>query len=256
MNISLGLNIIGRLWASLKAIFRKNKNVVYIDSNVKNFNIEEGKALISPTDSKIINCQSKKSSSLKDLKMHFLKIRINLLQIMRNLNDSSNITYCGFCSSMFSVYDGFQIGNNIRVKLIDFNSKYYLIDVNISYDKNIIQIDDSKKEINIVISSSYAISKSKIKNVPTYFFDVQEPRKINRDYLNKIYSFTKNILDSCGNTDVKKVNLYIAAKQSVNFIVGTAIQSFHPKIFVYEYRDNRFKYCIDLFNSKIMEENE
>ena len=76
-----------------------------------------------------------------------------------------------------------------------------------------------------------------------------------KDYFVKNNSFTKNILDSCSNSEIEKVNLYIAAKQSVNFIVGTAIQSFHPKIFVYEYRDNRFKYCMDLFNSKIMEVN-
>lgn len=255
MNINLGLNIIERLWALLKAFFWKNKNIVYIDSNIKNFNIEEGRFLIKPTDSKIINCQSKKSSSLKDLKIHFLKIRINLLQIIRNLRDSSKIIYCGFCSSMFSIYDGFRIGNNARFKLIDFNNEYYLIDVNILQNKNITKIDDTKKEINIVISSSYTISKSKIKNVPTYFFDESEPKRINCDYLNKVYSFTKNILDSCSNSEIEKVNLYIAAKQSVNFIVGTAIQSFHPKIFVYEYRDNRFKYCMDLFNSKIMEVN-
>lgn len=140
MNINLDLNIIERLWALLKAFFWKNKNVVYIDSNVKNFNIEEGRFLIKPTDSKIINCQSKKSSSLKDLEIHFLKMRINLLQIIRNLRDSSKIIYCGFCSSMFSIYDGFRIGNNARFKLIDFNNEYYLIDVNILHNKKILKL--------------------------------------------------------------------------------------------------------------------
>lgn len=254
MNIDLGLNIFEKALSLIKTLFWKNKNIVYIDSNVKNLNIEEIRPLIKPSDSKIINCQSKKSSSLRDLNRHFLKMRINLFQILRNIRDSSNIIYCGFCSSMFSVFDGYQVGNNIQFHLIDFRSEYYLIDSNALYlKKEDFIIDDSKEEINIVVSSSYSISESKIKNVPTYSFDILEPQKIDCDYLKKVYSFIKNILDSCGGLNIKKVNIYIAAKQSVNFVVGTAIQNYHPRIFIYEYRDNRFKYCMDLFKNKIME---
>ena len=254
MEIKLGLTIIQKICAIFKSLFWKNKNVIYVNSNVKIFNIEESKYLVKPSDVKIINCQSKKSSSLKDLKRHFLIMRINLFQILRNLRESSKITYCGFCSTMFSIYDGYQIGNTTNFQLIDFNKNYYLINDNIEYSSKKMSLDDSKKEINIVISSSYDISNLKIKDFPSYRFDIKEPNLLNGFYLSNIYFFVKSILDSCGDYNIKKVNLYVAAKQSVNFVVGLAIQNYHPQIYVYEYRENKFKYCMDLFNNKIIEE--
>lgn len=254
MSVELGLNIFQKLWVIIKSFFWKNTDIMYINSNVKIFNIKDAKYLVRSSNVKIINCQSKKSITLNDLRKHFLKSRLNLFQILRNLQESSLITYCGFCSSMFGVYDGFKIGNTFKFQLIDYNNKYYSINENLKYKDHFISIDDSKKEINIIISSSYDISKNKVQSVPTYSFDKKGPNKLNSTYLNEIYSFVRSILDSCCSTDVRKVNLYIAGKQSVNFIVGLAIQTYHPQVFVHEYRDNRFKFYMDLFNGKIMEE--
>lgn len=253
MSKRLALTIIQKLPGLIRSIFWKNKYIVYINSNVKNLNVEEIIPLITPSNSKYINCQSKKLNEVESLRKHYRKARINLYQILKNSRDSSKITYCGFASQMFSIYDGYILGDTLKTEFVDYNGKFYKIHSNIKHVSKSIDIDDSGEEIDIIISTSYDIDLSKCVDAPKYVFDEKAPNKITTQYLSKVYSFVKNVLDSCGKTKVKKVNLYITAKQSVSFIVGTAIQSYHPVVNVFEYRGNHFKYYLDLSKSEIIE---
>ena len=130
-SISSFLKMIG----FIKSLFWKNKNVVYINGNVKVLNVEKIRHLISPTDSKYINCQSKKSNKLFSYKWHFFKQKINLIQIVRNCMDSSKLTYCGFSSQMFSVFDGYILGDTLNYNFIELkaNNQYYLIAKKINF---------------------------------------------------------------------------------------------------------------------------
>ena len=252
-NIGLALNIIGKIWGIIKSLLWRNKNIVYVNANVKSANLEKIRYHVQPSDSKYINCQSQRKPGIKKLKWHFLKMRISLFQIQRNVVDLSKITYCGFASQMFSVYDGFILGNTLQYNFVDFDDEYYLITPfieNQSAGWNVIQNVD---KVDLIVSTSYIIDPAKCKSKTQYFINKPAPAKITNEYLNQIYAQVKGFLDSCGHSNVKKVNLYITAKQSVSFVIGTAIQQYHPAIRIYEYRDNEFKYYLDLTKGKIFE---
>lgn len=201
MDISTFLTLTEKVLGFFKSFFWKNKNIVYINSNVKNLNIESIRKLISPSNSKYINCQSEKRNSLKGYKRHFRKQKINLFQIIRNVRDASKITYCGFSSQMFSVFDGYVLGDTNNYDFIEIknNNTYYLISEKRKNIQDKILLGDVKEEINLVIETSYQIDESKCLNNPTIKLDMQEPSKITNDYLNKVYSSVKNVLDACGN---------------------------------------------------------
>ncbi|MCR4660685.1 MAG: SAVED domain-containing protein, partial [Clostridia bacterium] len=196
-----------------------------------------------------------KKNSLKSYKRHFRKQKINLVQIIKNMRDASKITYCGFSSQMFSVFDGYILGDTNNYDFIEIkkNNSYYLISEKRKNIQDTIILDDYNQEINLVVETSYQIDESKCLNNPTIKLDMQEPTRITNDYLNKVYSSVKNILDACGSKNIKTVNLYMTAKQSVAFIVGTAIQSYHPKVRVFNYDNNNFKYYLEVQRGVIRE---
>lgn len=252
MNADLVLNVVELLFRFAKLIFWKNMNVVYINSNVKPTN-KEDLPKISPSNSKYVLCQSKKSSSVSSLRNHFCRMRVNLFQILKNVNNISNFTYGGFASQMFSIYDGYILGDTLKYNLLGYNGDYYFIPFKPTHCVERYNIDDSMREINLVLSTSYEIDISKCKKIPTLIFNEQAPNTLDSEYLNKVYSYVKNVLDSCGKSNVTRVNIYITAKQPVSFAVGVAIQNYHPAVSIYEYRNNHFKYYLDLSVAKIFE---
>ena len=65
-------------------------------------------------------------------------------------------------------------------------------------------------------------------------------RRVTAKYLQDVYSFARNVFDTCLEQNVKRLNIYIAAKQPINFVVGTAIRSYHPTIYVYEFLEGKY----------------
>ena len=255
MDAGSWISLIVKFCGFIKSIFWKNKNIVYINGNVKNLNIEEIKGLIKPSDSKYINCQSNKNNSISSYKKHFLKQRIDLYQILRNCRDSSKITYCGFSSQMFSVFDGYVLGDTFNYNFIELrtNNKYYKVTEKKHFIRQNVEIDDTTGEINLIIETSYEIDTNKILNNPCVKFSEQEPSILNNEYLNKIYSFVKSALDECCHKNIKIVNIYLTAKQSVAFVIGSAIQSCHPYVRVFHYDNNEYKYYLEIQSGKIKE---
>ena len=47
-------------------------------------------------------------------------------------------------------------------------------------------------------------------------------------------------MDLCKDNGVERINLYIAAKQPIGFVIGTAIQSYHPTTYVYEFLEGNY----------------
>ena len=105
--MELKMKLLEKIFAFILSKFWKNKNFVYINSNKKNLNIESIKSLVKPSDSKILNCQTNKTASIHSLKSHFVKNKIYLYQIQKNIRDNYTFYYCGFPSQMFSIYDGY-----------------------------------------------------------------------------------------------------------------------------------------------------
>lgn len=252
------INLIMKILAYIKSLFWKNKNFVFINANKKNLNIESIKSLITPSDSKILNCQTNKTASIKSAKIHFSKNKAYLYQIQKNIRDNCSFYYCGFPSQMFSIYDGYILGNTHYPKFLELgaNEKFYSIDFKSKVqDVQTEEMFDSE-EINLIIETSYIIDEKKLKKCPTHSFKEKAPNKITNEYLNKVYNFTKSILDKCNSYNIKTVNLYITSKPSISYVVGTAIQAYHPNIKIYEFINNKFAYYLNLNEGKIEEKND
>lgn len=129
--------------------------------------------------------------------------------------------------------------------------KFYCVDFKLKIKESEIENILDSEEINLVIESSYNIDESKLMKYPTYYFKEHVSDKITSDYLNKVYNFVKSFLDKCNEYKIKQVNLYITSRPSVSYVIGTAIQTYHPNINIYEFTNNEFICCLNLNKGRI-----
>ena len=90
-----------------------------------------------------------------------------------------------------------------------------------------------------------------INNHQTFVFDQKSGSKVNKEYLNQIYDFTKSILDEANECGVRNVNMYICAKQPISFVIGSAIQTYHPTTKIYEYSQGKYTGCINIQKGRL-----
>lgn len=254
-NVIEGLSIILKVVAWIGSLFWKRKNIIYLNSNKKACNFEEicESRCVNSNDAKVINISKNAPVHFKQYKAHFRKMQYHLYQIKRNLSSHKYFAYGGFVSPMFAVFDGAQIGNNIKVELICYDNDlnvYYSIDYHRKSSNSPDGVDLSDfdgKEINIVISSTYKIAPSKYdSSIKTFEFDEKLSGRVTDEYLQKVYRFIEGVLVGTQGSNVTRINLYIAAKQPICYVVGTAIEERHPEIEVYEYDGNRYSYSLNL----------
>lgn len=249
------LDFLGKIIAIIKRITWKNNNVIYINSNKKIFDKENIDNKIPTRKYEWISCQTISKLGIKLYRIHLFKMKINLFNIMRNCTDDANIVYSGYVSPMFAAYDGYCLGDTRKYTFVDTlqkNSKPYVVNYTKNFSKHKIFIPDENLEINIKVCCTNSINDDKCLNNLSFDY-TKEVDKVNNKILNEIYSFVRNVLDACTNSKVVKVNLYIAAKQPISFICGTAIQSYHPLVVVYEYDCNKYLKSFEIQNSKIQE---
>lgn len=262
MTLETGLFIFKKIWACITAFFWKNKSIVYLNSNKKTFNLEEAcrSKCVNTKDSKVILLDKTLPTTYKMYRRHFKKMQYTLFQIKRNLRENIDFTYGGFASPMFAVFDGMQIGNTTKINFVCYDNNknsYYSIAYSrkSSNSPNEIKCSDTFEggEINIVISSTYKIAPSKYNSsFKTFEFEELANNKIDNKYLQKVYQFVESVLVWSQTRNVKRINMYISAKQPVSFAIGTAIEGRHPEIVVYEYSNNEYVYSLNLKTFKII----
>lgn len=232
------------VWSYIRTLFWKNENIIYINSNKKRQNKDNIDDVgIKTRKYKWLICESNVKLGYKFYRIHLLKMKHKLYDIARNSNDNNDLIYSGFVSPMFSSYDGYCIGDTRGVTFVDLDSntsKPYKIKYEKNYTKS--EMPVSKKDIvNVTFECSYNINC--VDDI-TYRYQEKSGNIVDEKYLQNIYSFTRNVLDSCSQNNVKRVNFYIAAKQPVSFVIGTAIQDYHPIVYIYEFKEG--KYCMPI----------
>lgn len=254
--MKVNFSVIEKVVGTIRTLFWKNPDIIYINSNKKKFNKRNIDSNVETLKSKWVCCQTDSKLGIKFEKYHFRKMKFCLFQIMRNLSNISRIVYSGYASPMFAVYDGFCLGDNrdyVFVDTLENKNKSYIINYRKKYEKETIYFDNPSEEINVLIESSCEILVSKCRNCKTYQFNKKCKDKIDIGYLNDVYSFTKSIFDLAADSLVKKINLYVSARQPVSFIVGTAIQSSHPSVYVYEFDQGQYKDLLLVQEGRIIE---
>ena len=248
---------IKKIIAIIKTIFWKNPNIIYINSNKKKFDKGDVDSHVEVRNRKWVLCQTDSKLGFKFEKHHFKKMKFCLFQILRNCSDVTSIVYAGYVSPMFAICDGYCLGDSRNYVFVDTRkskSESYEIRYKKKFIKQDIDFDYSSEEINVLVNSSSDIALAKCKKCKTYFYNEKCKDKIDNQYLTKVYSFIKSLLDLSTNSSVKRVNLYVSSRQPVSFVIGTAIQSSHPPVFVYEFDQGEYKDQILLQEGKIIEE--
>lgn len=259
-----GLSLIAKIFATIRSLRWKKKNIIYLNSNKKICNFDEicESRCVNSNDAKVINIGKKLPTHFKCYKSHFKRMQYHLYQIKRNLSSNKYFAYGGFVSPMFAVFDGMQIGNVTQVELVCYDNdtnSYYSLDYRKKSNNSPsgIALDETcGEEINIVISSTYKIDPSKYdSSLKTFEFEERLNKKVTNSYLQKVYGFVESVLVVTQTRNIKKIHLYIAAKQPICFVVGTAIEERHPEIEVYEYDNNEYSYSLNLKTFKIRRTN-
>lgn len=238
-------------------LFWKNNKIIYINSNKKIQSMSSIDEVTSTREYKFVNCQTsfKQLTDIKFYKHHLIKMKKHLYDILRNAVDFDEMVYSGFVSPMFAAYDGFCLGDNKKFIFIDVdskNSKPYKVEYFKDFSKPEKLPAPTTEIVDVFYSYSYEINQIDSKN-SKFVFDLRCDDEVNAELLKKVFSFSKSVFDLCKDSKVKEIHLYISAKQPISFIIGTAIQSYHPKIIAYEYVNGEYKYPFWIQSGKFEE---
>lgn len=248
-------DLVIKMAAFLKSLFWKNKNLIYINSTKKIFDhsgIDNQQA--TKNAQSIFNESKTNKIGFNFVKIHFAKMKFHLYQIQRNINYSPQITYAGYASVPFAVFDGYCLGDNHSYHFFDTtkneNETYKIVFSKKRIEDNKFTILESE-EVDLIISSSFKVDRKFAKNGNVYDFDNQIGDKVSAEYLNKVFYFVSDFLDACGKSGVKKVNLYCSSRQPVSFVIGMAIQSHHPEVVAHEFEKNNYSWSLSIQKAKL-----
>ena len=236
-----------------RKLFWRNKNIIYVNSNKKFQNKESIDAITKTNNYKWVICQSNTKLGYKFYKHHLLKMKKHLWDISRNSNELNEVTYAGFVSTMFAAYDGYVLGDNHKYIFVDThssNNKTYKVEYEKKFSSIMFEKKPSNKIVDVLFSCSAKINQLN-DNLECYEFCKPSGPKVAKNYLQEVYSYAKNLFDLCNECGVERINLYICAKQPISFIIGTAIQSYHPTIYAYEYNNGKYDYCLNIQFGKL-----
>lgn len=239
-----------KFFSFFRYLFKKNNKVIFLHSNVKQMSEEDYDGVVKRLNYSKYNVQSKKKK-INASKWFLFRTKLALYKIYRDNSKIVNFTYGGFVSVPLSIYDGYVVGDNHNCTFIcvnrDNNEVY-----KVEYKKNKINSDLFKMnfpkqctEVALIINSSFKISENNIR-YPIIKLDFLCDKQINNEYLNKMYSYVFDILSKCKDMGILKVHLYCSSLQPISFIIGTAIQTYHPQVIVYEFFNGEYTWGFDI----------
>lgn len=243
----------------IKAHFWKNNDLIYIHSNNKFF--EQDKISTAKRNTKWIVHESINKIGPRFIKIFLNRSKANLYQISRNLNFKPYITYAGYASVPYAVFDGYCIGDNHNFTFLDStknSSAIYKVEFSKTRGNNFnsFAIPDGVLEVDLLISCSFPIDKALAKTKHVYELSDMSGNKVTSEYLSKVFYWVSDFLDECRNKGVCEVHLLCSSRQSVSFIVGTAIQRHHPLVTAYEFERGKYTWGLQIQNGKFKKENK
>jgi len=237
-----------------------DKDIIYINCNKKYVDKRDVEKLIGLEGKKYIHIKTPPELSSKRKKRHFNLMKFYLILIQKSKKYNKQIYYSGFSSVPFTVYDGYCFNDNTNVTFLennkDIQTKYL---VNRSFFKsecmsfNVDSIN-STNDVNVVINSSFNINSELLPKRDTITVDLNMNEEIiTNEYLQKVYSTCYKLFNDLQVMGIKNIHLYIAARQCVSFVIGTAIDKRHPNLYCYEFEKNKYTWSVDIINGKVKE---
>mgnify|MGYP007092466543 CR=1 FL=1 len=145
----------------------RNNKIIYINSNKKIQCKDNIDSLTKTNDYQWVICQFsyKGKFNFNNYKIHFFKMRKHLYDLSRNSKNFNELTYSGFVSPMFAIFDGYIIGDNKKYCFIDCgsdNSHPYKINYSKSNKKIKVSNKPSTDIVNVIFACSFDIKMTNI----------------------------------------------------------------------------------------------
>ena len=254
------IKLIGTISGTCKTFFGKyDKDIIYI--NVNNKLLGEDKRSIEEKIG-LVGKKVVKISSLNDkhMKLHLLRMLYVWKRINWSQKYSKSIYYTGCVSVPLSVYDGYMASDKSNVSFLENNKlnneKYLIVPdfklVSLGVKRD---IEDSIEDINVFVygySKEPCLDKLPCRKSIVLDYKLENEELVTNEYLNRVYQECIELFDYLDFKNVKNIHLYVAARQSVAFTVGKAIQKHHPKVYCYEYKNGQYTWKIDIKEGKII----
>lgn len=255
------VNIFVKVIQIVLAFFWKKSNVIYINSNKKIFDQGALDDIKSTKKTKwLINEAKTLKLGYAFNKVHFAKMKRQLYQISRNLEYKPQISYGGYVSTPFAIFDGYCLGDNHKYIFFDTTKntgKMYKIEFKKNRKKtNTFNIISNAAEVDLIISSSFPINTEITRSINKFEFMHLIADRLSKDYLSEVFYYVSDFLDQCRNVNVKRVNLYCSSRQPVSFIIGMAIQNHHPQVYAYELEKGRYAWAVNIQEGKLLMEDQ
>lgn len=237
-----------------------DKDIIYINCNKKYVDKRDVEKLIGLEGKKYVYIKTSCELSSKRKKRHFNLMKFYLILIQKSKKYNKQIYYSGFSSVPFTVYDGYCFNDNTNITFLENNKdtqEKYLINRSFFESEcmsfNIDSIG-SINDVNVVINSSFNVNSELLPKRDTINVDLKmSEEKITNEYLQRVYSTCCKLFNDLQEKDVKNIHLYVAARQSVSFVIGTAIDKRHPNVICYEFEKNKYTWSVDIINGKVKE---
>lgn len=252
----LSCNVIGTY---LNYIKKYDKDIIYINVN-KKFLGEDERALEREIGKGGKHRVKIQTTNDKHMKLHLLRMKYVWKRINWSQKYSKTLYYTGCVSVPFSVFDGYMASDRSTVSFLEndkLNNKRYLLTTNfelVSSEMNY-DVEESAEDINVFVygySKEPCLDKLPCRKSVVLDFKLKQNEVVTNEYLNKVYGECIELFDYLDSKNVKNIHLYVAARQSVAFTVGQAIQKHHPKVYCYEYENGSYTWKIDIKEGKII----
>ncbi len=252
--------LIWNFLGTCKNFFKKyNKDIIYTNAN-KKFLGEDERSIEREIGIKGKHIVKIQTTNDKHMKLHLLRMKCVWKRINWSQKYSKTIYYTGCVSVPFSVFDGYMASDKSNISFLENNksnnekylitSDFKLVSTEVKYD-----VEESLEDINVFVygySEEPCLSKLPCRKNIVLDYRLDKDEIVTNEYLNKVYRECIELFDYLDSKYVKNIHLYVAARQSVAFTVGQAIQKHHPKVYCYEYENGSYTWKIDIKEGKII----
>ncbi|MCH5171568.1 MAG: SAVED domain-containing protein [Erysipelotrichales bacterium] len=233
-----------------------DKNIIYVNCN-KKFLGEDMRTFEKEIGLQNSNVIQLYTLNDKYYKLHLKKMKYIWKRFNKSKKYSKTLYYTGCVSVPLAIYDGYMASNKANIVFLENNkntNKKYIVKSSkkhIDYDINY-EIENSLEDINVVINSSYDISTDKLPKRNSIFLNVRMKNEvISKEYLDFVYEECLKLFDYLDYKNVKNIHLYVAARQSIAFTIGSSIQKHHPNVYCYEYENGNYTWKINIKEGRI-----
>ncbi|HFE9854603.1 SAVED domain-containing protein [Clostridium perfringens] len=194
-----------------------------------------------------------------------------MTKIKKGIKNKDSLVYLGFPHVPIAFLDGKNFSKTDNTILYEYNGSLAnssdkdffelknIYNSEIKLTSNYNNIILSGDEVALKIEQSFLINDTEIKNVvgslPIIYLRNNEIKRWEIESYADVDIIVKEfneILKFCKSKGIKKIHLFLTTPVSLTFSLGKVVEHYHPNIIIYNYNNNKFDWCIDCSERKVI----